>query len=324
MKGIRSTGVLIFSVIIVLTLFRPVSSEIFNRVVAVVNDEVITLHELNQKIKEMTGLTPEGLRLRGEEPYLQARRRVLELIIDDRIAQKKVQELGINVASRQIDEAIEKIKQDNLWTHEDLLARLKKNGMGFKEYREGIKGDLERFRLINFEVKSKIIIREEQISRYYEEHMEEFTEVGNVHLASIFLRRNDPDDEGEMRELYQKGKDILSRLKKGEDFGTLAKKFSEGPGADDGGDMGIFKTSHLEPKLRKLCEVMPEGAFSDLIVRPNGFQVIKLIKKQKAEIKPLGEVRDAIYGTLFREEVNKSYTSWIGALRKSSYTKIIF
>ncbi len=131
MKGIRSTGVFIFSVIIVLILFRPVSSEIFNRVVAVVNDEVITLHELNQKIKEMTGLTPEDLRLRGEETYLQTRRRVLELLIDDRIAQEKIQELGINVASRQIDEAIEKIKQDNQWTHEDLMAKLKKSGVGF-------------------------------------------------------------------------------------------------------------------------------------------------------------------------------------------------
>ncbi|MDP6178822.1 MAG: SurA N-terminal domain-containing protein [Desulfatiglandales bacterium] len=324
MKGIRSTGILIFLVIIVLILFQPVSSEIFNRVVAVVNDEVITLHELNQKIKKTTGLTPEGLRLRDEGMYLQTRRRILDLMIDDRIAQKKIQELGINVASRQIDEAIEKIKQDNQWTHEDLMAGLKKSRMDFKKYREGIKRDLEHFRLIDFEVKSKIIIREEQVSRYYEKHMEEFTRIGNVHLASIFLMREDPEDEGEMRELYQKGENILSRLKKGEDFGELAKEFSEGPGADDGGDIGLFKTSDLEPKLRKLCKMMPEGGFSDLIIRPNSIQVIKLVKKQKAEIKPLGEVRNAIYGTLFQKEVNKRYSSWIGALRKGSYTKIIF
>ncbi|MDY7037074.1 MAG: peptidyl-prolyl cis-trans isomerase, partial [Thermodesulfobacteriota bacterium] len=187
-----------------------------------------------------------------------------------------------------------------------------------------IKKDLERFKLINFEVRSKIIIREEQIIQYYKRHKAEFNIKGTVHLASIFLVRKNPEDEDEMRELQGKAKDILTRLREGQDFGALAREFSQGPGADEGGDLGSFKTSDLEPKLQKILETMPEGGISDLIIRANGIQIIKLIKKQAGKERPFEEVRNSIYAILLKEEINKRYKLWINELRERSYTKIIF
>lgn len=324
MDGIRSVAAFIISVIIVFIGLHNVSGETLNRVVAIVNDDVITLHELNKKIKEVTGLTSEDLRFQDENTYLEMRRKILDLLIDDKITQEKIRELGIRITPKQIDGAIEKIKRDNQWTHEDLLARLKREAIDYERYRENIKKDLELIRLINFEVKSKIIIREDQICEYYQKHKEGFCRDGNVHLASIFLIQKDPGDEEEFRELSRKGEEILARLRKGEDFGKLASSFSNGPGAVSGGDLGIFKTSQLEPKLKELLEGMPNGGCSDLIIRPNGIQIIKLIERQDAEVKSLEEARDAIYAILYQEEVNSNYVSWIEELRKNSYTKIIF
>jgi len=324
MNSDRSIKVAIFAVILVLLCPHQTSADTWNRVVAIVNDDVITLHELNKKIKEMTGLNPDDLRLSDENRYIATRRQILNLLIDERIAQEKIQELGIKVTQGQIDASIEKIKKDNQWTHEDLLSGLKREGITYEKYREDMKNDLQIIQLINFEVKSKIIIREEDISLYYQKHKEDFSSVGKVHLASIFLIRENPKDEGEIDELKRKGEDILARLRKGESFSELAKKFSQGPGSDEGGDMGIFETAQLEPELIKRLEAMPEGGVSDLIVRPNGIQIIKLIEKEERKVKSFEEVRDAIYSILYKGEVNERYTSWIKELRERSFTKTIF
>lgn len=324
MKPFRSTG--LFFLVAFLFLFGPHrgSGEVFNRLVAIVNDDVITLYELNQKMREMTGLTPEQLKEKDERRYLEARSKILELMINEKCANEKIRELGIQVPPKQIDEAIENIKRRNGWTQEDLLAMLKKDGATFEEYREAIKAELERIELINNQVKSKILIREEQIAQYYKEHQKDFSSEETVQLAGIFLIRRNPEDEVEFSKLKAKGEDILARLKRGEDFARLAKESSQGPGADEGGDLGIFKMDQLEPELRKALEGLEVGQVTDLIIKANGVQILKLIKRQKGEAKSLEEVRENIYATLYKEEVNRRYETWIKELRKETYTKIIF
>ncbi len=187
-----------------------------------------------------------------------------------------------------------------------------------------VEENLERVELINYEVKSKIIIREEAIQQYYDKHMEEFSSEGSVHLASIFLVAKEPGNEQEKEELVKRGKYILDELRKGKDFGALASEYSEGPMASEGGDLGIFKTNQLEPEIRQILQGLPTGGFSRLIVRPNGLQIIKIVDRQGGKRKALNEVRDAIYDLLYQAEVNKAYNTWIKTLRENSYTKIIF
>ncbi len=324
MKTFRAVGP--FFLVALVFLFGPqrVSAEIFNRVVAIVNDDLITLYELNQRIREMTGLTAEDLRDKDERRYLEARKQILELMIDEKCAEEKVRELGIKIPPQQIDAAIETIKDRNRWTQEDLMAMLKQEGLTYEEYRNKIKSDLERFELINNQIKSKIIIREEQIAQYYKENEKDYSSEETVQLAGIFLIQRNPKDEEESRRLKAKGEEILARLKNGEDFAALAKEFSQGPGANEGGDLGAFKADQLEPELRKAVAGIEAGKFTGLIVRANGIQIIKLIKRQKAQARPLEEVKDAIHAKLYQEEVNRRYMAWIKELRKETFTKIIF
>jgi peptidyl-prolyl cis-trans isomerase SurA len=300
------------------------AAETCNRVVAIVNDDVITLHELNKKMQELTGLAPEDLRFQDEERYLQTRREVLEHIINDRIAQEKIRELGIQVTDEQVDSTVEQVKRENKLTQEDLVAGLKQEGMSYEKYRQKIKRDLERFKLINFEVKSKIIVRDEDIVAYYEENKDKFSNEGQVRLAGIFLLRENPEDDRELDELIKKGEAILARLEQGEDFGDLVRAFSQGPGVEEGGDLGTFKLTDLDSELRKVVKGIPEGGFSGLIVASNGVQVLRVVEKQGGESQSLEDVRDTIYGILYREEMDKVYAAWLKELRESSYTKTIF
>lgn len=301
-----------------------VLAEVCNRVVAIVNDELITLHELNTRIKDLTGLEPESLRLRDEKDYLKTRREILEFLVDEKIANEKIRELRIEITPENVDAAVEKIKRDNNFTQEDLIANLRSQGTNYEAYRKNIQNDLKRLQLINVEVKSKIIITEEKIKEYYNQHKAKFRNEGKVHLATIFLKQKGGSSRIEDSPVYRKAKEIVMRARNGEDFAGLARRYSEGPGTQDGGDLGFFKTDQLDPELSRIIKDMPIGGVSEPIARPSGMQIIKLVERQERRQKSLDEVREAIYAILFREEVDKSYSLWIKELREKAYVKIIF
>ena len=314
-----------FLILVTSLWLQPLSAaEVCNRVVAVVNNDVITLYELNNRMKEMTGVPPEELMLKSDAMYRDARQKILELLIDEKIAQAKIKELRIQVSDRQVDNYVEKLKRDNQLTQEDLVAGLEKEGLSYEKYRERIKRDIERAQLIEYEVRSKIIIREETIQKYYEEQKGTFGVAEKVQLAGIFLMRKNLKSEEEMRELYRKAQEIAAKLKAGADFSQMAGSYSEGPGAKEGGDLGQFTVDHLEPGLKSVVEALPEGGISDPLVRPNGIQLIKVTKKQTGKIRSLEEMKEAIYGILYQEEVNRRYQNWIKELRESAYTRVVF
>ena len=320
----RNIGIAFLSLIVLLGSTGPIYSETSNRVVAIINDEVITLYELNKRIEEITGQRSEDIRAVDENRFHETRRQILELMINEKIAQEKIIELGIQVTQNQIDAAIENIKKANRLTQEDLLENLKREGITYDKYRETVKNQLERIRLINHEVKSKILIRDEQIVQYYQEHQDLYKVEPEIRIAGIFLKPENPGDERESEELKKKVDDLLARLRNGEDFGKLAKEFSQGPGADEGGDLGVFKITEIDPALLKELKKLPDNGISDPIYRDNVIQIIKLIKWARGGVKPLEEVRDSIYETLFNKEVDERYASWIEDLRENTFTKIIF
>lgn len=299
-------------------------AETTNRIVAVVNDNVITLHELHKTMKEMTGVEPSLLRERNQRQYDDARRKVLEQLIESRISLDKIREIGIEVKDGEVDAAIERIKQDNHWSQKELEARIKDKGLIWEEYRRKVKEDLQKQKLVNFEVKSRIIIRDEQIEAYYEEHQDRFQRKPGVELATIFLLRKKPNEPNEQAELEKRAEALIEEIRNGADFAELARKHSEGPGAREGGYLGRFDPKQLEPEIRKAIEGTPEGGISDPIVKANGVQIIQVLDKGGTGVMPLDKVRDAIYRTLLQEEINRRYAEWIQELKENAYTKVLF
>ncbi|MFH0844037.1 MAG: peptidylprolyl isomerase [Pseudomonadota bacterium] len=319
------TGAIIFAVISLVCFCGVTLAETINRVVAIVNKEVVTLHELNKKIEELTGLNPEDVKTKDESRFHETRSMILELLINEKLTQEKILEMGISVSPKEIDAAVENVKSDNHWTQEDLLARLKNERIPYEKYRDNIKKEIERFKLISFVVKSKIIITDELVRQYYENHKSELGSEEEVHLGSIFLSSKNPEEpKNKASDLYRKGEDILKRLRQGEDFGKLAREFSQGPASEAGGDLGRFQTAQLEPNLKKIISDLPEGGISDLVIRPDGIQIVRVIQKLGGKTKSFEEAKSAVYNLLYKEEINKRYNSWIQDLRQKSYIKIVF
>ena len=314
-----------FMLLLILVTVTPghLRAEITNRIVAIVNSDIITLHELNTSIKRLTGLNSEEFQQRDERNFYEVRRAVLDNLINEKITSEQIIKSGIKVTTKDVDGAIEKVKRENNLTQEELIYSLKQEGITLEEYRERIKRDIERFRLVNYEVKSRIVLTEEDMRDYYQKNTREHREAHKVSLARIFLKVRNPDDREEIDQVKNLGREILGRLKQGHDFFKLARIYSQGPAAVEGGDLGWIKVSQLEPELRRRIAKLSPGEYTDLNLTPSGFQIIRLVEEKKGEIKPFEKVRDAIHSRLFKERVEKRYATWLKRLREESFIKVL-
>jgi len=299
-------------------------AEITNRVVATVNSDIITLYELNRSIEQVTGLSASNLRLQDEGRFYQVRRAVLNNLINEKVTEQQIRKLGIKVTERDIDEAIERVKRENRVTQEELLSSLRLEGITLKEYRQRVKEEIERARLVDYEVKSKIMITEADSRNYYQNNSEQFSETHKVKLARILLRTADPADKAELAKTRDLGEEILRKLEGGSDFSDMAKAYSQGPAGPEGGYLGWILFDQLDPSLKKRIAKLSPGEYTELHECLYGIQIVQLVDEIGGGIKPFEEVRDAIYSKLFRGKVEEKYADWLSKLREESFIKVVF
>ena len=300
-------------------------AEIVDRIVAVVNDDIITLFELNRAIKPYEDkIHALGYSEEKERRMLfKVREGVLNQLIDKKIEDQQIKRSNIEISEEQIDQAIERIKEKNYFTDEDLRLALAKDGLTMETYRNKIKEELLRTRLISLEVKSKIVITEEDIAAYYEKHLDMYGGKQKYHLRNILITIPTFADENEKLEIRAKIDEILNELNAGESFETMARDYSESSTAPEGGDLGLFELDSLSPQLQKTIKGMKSGEFTPVLETDQGYQIFFLQEILKTPGKSLEDVSPEIQRILFEENADKKYQEWIEGLRKQSAIKII-
>ncbi|MCF8024199.1 MAG: SurA N-terminal domain-containing protein [Desulfobacteraceae bacterium] len=301
------------------------AGQVVDRVVGVVNDDVIRLRELNRELEPVK----ERLQSRGlsgeefEKQLYDARERILDEMINDKLAEQQIEDAGISVGQGQVDSAIERIKQKNQYTDKELRQALQMRGMTMEEYRGEIKRQILRSRLVNREIKSNIVITNDEIRRYYEEHPEKYGGKVKYELRNILMRSPEAvgtDSKTKLREQMQK---VAEKLKSGASFEQMARDYSEAPNASDGGALGKFALEDLSRDLRPVIKNLEEGEFSDIVETNPGLQFFYVEDIVTTEPKPLDEVSDEIHSTLYEQQVNEKYSDWIASLRQRAYIRKI-
>ena len=301
------------------------SAEVVDRIVAIVNDDIITLLELNRSFKPYS----EKIRALGystdkeRKMLFKVREDILNQLIDQKIKDQEIKRFNIKISEKDIDQTIERIKEANFYTDEDLRAALAKDGLSLEEYRERIKEQILRTRLVNIKVKSKIVITKEDIKSYYENHQDKYGGKKKYHLYNIIIKVPSFADEKEKLKIKARMDSILKELNEGKSFETMANNYSKSSSGTEGGDLGLFGLDECSPQLRNIIKEMKAGEFTSVLDTDHGFQIFFVKEIVQNSGKPLEDVSPEIEEILFNEIVEKKYQSWLEDLRKQSVIKII-
>ena len=248
---------------------------------------------------------------------------LLKELVDRKLADQEIKRNKLVVSDEEIDNTIEQLKSSRSFTDEQLRAGLAEQGVTLEDYRKEMKEQLLRSRLINVEVKSKIVVTDQNIQAYYDSHREKYVGEQKFHLWNIYVVLDQYAQDSEKRTALKNMESILSKLNQGEAFQELiGDDFAAALGAK-GGDLGLFLIKELSPQLKKIVENMKTADFSEIIDMDKGYQILFLEKIIEANSKSVEEVRGEIEDILFKELINDKYQEWLEDLRRRSHIKII-
>jgi peptidyl-prolyl cis-trans isomerase SurA len=311
-------------------LFAPLSTRaaetsIVDRIVAVVNDDIITQQDVEatmrpylEKTKE-EGFSPEMQR----QAIARLRKDVLDTLIENKLTDQEVKRYKISVSEEEIDQQIAHIKRANSITDENIRAMLASRGMSMADYRNDIKGMLQRTKLVNREVTSRVVITKDEIKAYYEKNLAKYGGSRKYHLWNLFAKLPRNASAVERQEAQGRLKAALAEIKQGRSFEDLARSNGAGAGGFQGSDLGLFRAEELTPELREVVKTMPAGAVSPIVESEFGYQVVFVQQIVDAPARPLSDVEPEIQETLYREVVDGKIKTWITELRRRSLIKIM-
>ncbi len=322
-KNIFLTGYLFLCLLLLPVV--SVSAKVVDRISAVVNDDIVLLSELDrsfgpylEKIKAY-GYAPD----KEKEMIFKARESVLEQLIDGKLIDQQIKNSHITISEKEIDNAIERIKEANFYTAEDLNKALEQDGKTVEELRQNIREQILRKRLINFEVQSKIVITQDDIKAFYDSHKDLYGGTKKVYLKNILMQVPVGADEAEKRVVYIQMEAIRKRIADGESFEELSMAFSQAPQASNGGDLGFFNIDVLAPNLQKAIDGLAAGDVTDILDTDLGYQIFLVQEIAREGAKSMEAASPDIEQKLFNEIVDKKFKAWLDNLRNRSHIKII-
>lgn len=307
-----SKKIFIFLFFISLSLF---SSEVVERIVAIVNEDIITLSDIKKvdlNIRIALSSRFEGKEL--EEKLEEARKNLLEDLIQRKLLLAKAKEDGMDVES-ETKMVIENIlKENNLSSEKDLEELMKEEGINYTTWKEELKKNLLQQKVIRKYVDSNISVDNAEMLDYYRKHPEEFTEPEEVKIKGIFLEEKEGVEE--------RMKKIEEELKS-KSFEEVAEIYSEGPEKEKKGDLGTFKKGEMDKSLENHVFSMKVGELTQWIKTSKGYYILKLEEKKEAKLKSFEEARDEILEKIIEIKREPLLKKFFDDLRAKSYIKIL-
>jgi peptidyl-prolyl cis-trans isomerase SurA len=315
----------IYCIVCILIIFfsSSLNAAFEDRIVAIVNDEVITLSELDETLQaymKRIDKIPQGIQ--REKILTQAREMALGKLIDNMLLEQKAAKLGIIISDEDVIRAMDGLLKDRNISFDTLMATLSKEGTTVDEYRDEIRKNIIRARLVEKEIRSRTTIHEKEIGDYYSKHRDQYEGKEATRIRQILLLKPKDSDAVTAEKLRTQAAMIRQRLEDGESFDLLVNEYSEGPAARSGGDLGFVEKGMMFPAVDTAVSGLTKGETSGVIETPVGFHIIKVVDKRGAGIKPFEEVRDEIVRNIGNEKINKKYQEWLKELREQSLVEI--
>ncbi|MDD2902023.1 MAG: SurA N-terminal domain-containing protein [Syntrophales bacterium] len=293
----------------------PVKAEIVDRIVAVVNDDIITMSELNQMSRMFQ--SRQKLDPKGKERQA-LKREMLEALIDRKLAKAEAKRRGIAISDKELDAAVEDFKKKNRIPDDATLTKdLAQHGMTLKELRQQLADQIQQERLVFIAVGAKkSSVSEKEVRHYYETHFQK-SSGKQVHLRMINLPYPPGATPGQKEEILKKAEGALKDIRLGGSLAEVLQKYSL-----TSQDMGFINQADLNPQLGELISKLRPGEVAP-IQTPAGFQMMILVGRRSGTPPSFEEVAPQIRRMLEGLAMQKEFAQWVKTLRAKAHIKIM-
>jgi parvulin-like peptidyl-prolyl isomerase len=306
----RRASAILIAVVMTLAGSAPATAaHLADRIVAVVNMEVITLSELQAEI----GTEESKLRAKYRGAELERRRRQLEFEALTRMIELKLQlqranARGVQVSDEEVLAAIKEMKRQG-----------EKLDESDPKAREHVKEQLTMLKVVDREVRGSLMVSELEMQRYYIQHQSRFLMPEEYRISQILIAARPDEDRAQAR---SRAASIYAQLQKGDDFSDLALKLSDGPEGPNGGSLGFVRQGELLPQIERALAGFETGKFTEPIETPQGLHIIRLEEKTQPQFRPFAEVKNEIQGLVYQQKVEDGFQSWLAELKDKAYIEV--
>jgi peptidyl-prolyl cis-trans isomerase SurA len=303
------------TVFFALGLIAPASllsaAQVEDGIVAIVNSDLIMLSEMQRE------LASERERIQKDSRGDTLARRLktaeyatLTAMIERKLQLQEAKTRGITVTDQEIQQMIRQMKQQGETIDESNPADMKR-----------IREQHTLLKLVDREVRSAVMVADSDMKRYFQEHRDRFALSEEYTLSQILIKPRSPEDTADARE---KVREVMTRLKQGESFADMALRFSDGPNASHGGNLGLVRQGELLPEIERTVATLVPGGISDVIETSEGFHIMRLEDKTPRQFRPYAQVGNEIRGLVFQQKSEDAFQAWLTNLKNKAYIEIKF
>ena len=317
----KSLKIILLITLITIFLNSFTSSEVIEKIYAVVNDEIITYTELKNFEQGMIANLKQEYQGEELDKIIGERKKeLLDSLIDRKLLLSKAKEKNYNV--EQYFEAVTKeiMKKNNFTTKEQLKRALTSSGIEYEDWKKYQLDELRTQTLVSNEIGQKIMVENSEIMEHYRKNIKQHTKPAEFSLNCIFLDKVNYFTESALTE---KKDEISAKLKADKsNFKEIAQEYSELPGTDDKIFLGNFKKGELNAKLEEAALKMKKGESSTWIMTDTGWYIIQLENFKESRLTPLKDVREEIERNIKNEKMQVKIKEYVAQLRNDSHIKI--
>jgi len=335
MKKTRFSLLLIVGYALLLASLSPADT-VVEEIIARVNNEIVTHTEYIRSRDQLKQEIQQQDPANADRIFSEKQRDVLRDLIDQQLLLQKGKDLGITGDTELIKRLDEMRKQMNLETMEDLEKAAEAQGASYEDFKQTMRNQIITQRVIGQEVGSKLAMNKEDEKKFYEQHRAEMEHPEQVRLSEILIAPKTPakpaastgakpeppteaETEAALAAAKAKAEDLLDQIHKGAKFEDLAKKYSDGPSAKDGGDLSYFKRGTMPKELDDKVFALKTGEVSDVIRTKQGYVILLAAEHQMAGIPTLKEVEPRIQDALYMEKLQPALRAYLTTLREQAY-----
>ena len=303
------------------------ADSVVEEIVARVNNDIITRDEFQRSRSELINELKQKDAANADAKFQDQQKNVLRDLIDQDLLVQKGKDDGITADTELIKRLDDLRKQMHLDSMEELEKAANEQGVSFEDFKNNLRNQIITQQVIGREVGSHMQITHEEVQKYYDEHKSEMEQPEQIRLSEILVSTEPKGSDKEvtpedLAAAEQKARALQQQIKDGQKFEDVAKKASDGPTANDGGDLGYFKRGMLAKELEDVTFNMKAGDVSDVIRTKQGFVLLKVNEHQQAGIPPLPQMEDQIKDALYYQKLQPALRDYLTKLREDAYIDI--